>query len=495
MSSPGAAEKSSTTASIQSPAAERITANNSLFFCRIQLTLNLVNRSDFPFTLASVKLPFQTKEFIIDESVNNNHPYENKFTITVPHDRPYTQPYWLQSKGSMGLFAVEDQELIGMPETESISLRVTLFAGDEQLTFVTPIVYRWTSRVAGEQYRPLEIIPAVAINTEQRLYVFSDSKPKEVGLLLKAGRDEVSGNLRLQLPAGWQVKPETLQFALAKKDEESRLYFSVTPPNSASAGSLVAKAQVGQKTLSHGLHIIDYPHIPKQTLFPLAEAKLLRLDIKKNNERIAYIMGSGDEVPDYLKQLGYAVDFLTDADLDDTELDQYDTIIAGVRAYNTRSRLKQFHKRLMNYVYSGGTYIVQYNTSRGMVVDNVGPYPLRLSRDRVSVEDAPVSLNLPNHLLLNTPNKITLADFDGWIQERGLYFADQWDDKYETPLSSHDPGETEKFGSIVYGQYGEGVFIYTGLSWFRELPAGIPGAYRLFVNLISAGSAHEQETN
>jgi hypothetical protein len=219
--------------------------------------------------------------------------------------------------------------------------------------------------------------------------------------------------------------------------------------------------------------------------------KVVKLNIQRSGEKLGYIMGAGDEVAAGLRNLGYEVIELSDEMLESEELSRFDAIITGIRAYNTRERLKHVQGRLLQYVEDGGTLIVQYNVSRGMLIESIGPYPLTIGRDRVSMETAPVRFLDPEHPLLNFPNTITQKDFEGWIQERGLYFATRWDDRYEPILSSRDIGETNKNGGLLYTRYGKGVFIYTGYSWFRQLPAGVPGAFRLFANMISAGKSNE----
>ena len=206
-------------------------------------------------------------------------------------------------------------------------------------------------------------------------------------------------------------------------------------------------------------------------------------------------MGAGDEVLDGLRNIGYDVVELNDDRLENEDLTQFDVLISGIRAYNTRERLKHGQPRLMQYVEQGGTLIVQYNVSRGLQTDRIGPYPFTIGRDRVSDELASVTFIDPDHPLLNYPNKITQDDLEGWVQERGLYFATQWDERYQTILSSHDTGESAKVGGLLFAEYGEGCFVYTGYSWFRQLPAGVPGAFRFFVNLISAGKYDENITN
>jgi hypothetical protein len=222
--------------------------------------------------------------------------------------------------------------------------------------------------------------------------------------------------------------------------------------------------------------------------FPESRIKAVRVDMKSPGGTIGYIEGAGDDVPDCLRSIGYDVVFLDDTALENADLSGFDVIITGVRAYNIRERLKHTQPRLLEYVKNGGTLIVQYNVPSGLLLQEIGPYPFSIGQERVCVETAPVTFLDPQHTLLNVPNRITPKDFDGWVQERGLYFATRWDKAYDTVLSCHDPGEPDRNGGLLFARYGKGVFIYTGYSWFRQLPAGVPGAYRLFVNLISAGT-------
>jgi hypothetical protein len=232
------------------------------------------------------------------------------------------------------------------------------------------------------------------------------------------------------------------------------------------------------------MQTIIYPHIPPQTLFPEAAAALARSDIRVTARRVGYVMGAGDQMPEAIRQLGCEVTLLSRSDLEQRNLGEFDAIVAGVRAYNVRPDLQANHPRLMDYVRNGGTYVVQYNRLEG-VLPQMGPYPFTVSHDRVSVENAPVEFRDPEHPLLRQPNTITPRDFEGWVQERGLYFASKWDQKYQTVLLSHDPGEPALGGGLLYARYGKGTYVYTGYSWFRELPGGVPGAFRIFANLLS----------
>jgi hypothetical protein len=240
---------------------------------------------------------------------------------------------------------------------------------------------------------------------------------------------------------------------------------------------------------------ISHSHIKRLVYFPESEIDCVRLDVKKFESKIGYVMGSGDEVPDCLRNVGYDVNMLSDELLEQNNLSQYDAVIIGIRAYNTRERLKYDQPKLMKYVQDGGTLIVQYNTPNGLQVENVGPYPIKFGNDRITVEESPVNFINPNHQLLNFPNKITQNDFDGWNQERGLYFASQWDKNYEAILSGHDPNEKDLNGGTLFARYGKGIFIFSGYAWFRQLPAGVPGAYRIFINMISAGKYNDGSKN
>ena len=259
------------------------------------------------------------------------------------------------------------------------------------------------------------------------------------------------------------------------------------PPSKATEAFISPVVQIGNNQYTNELAEIDYDHIPFQSVVMPSEAKLVRLTIEKKGQLIGYIQGAGDAVPTSLRQMGYTVVELSDEDITPEKLENFDAVVLGIRAYNTNERAKFYQKFLYSYVENGGTLIVQYNTSRGLKVEEVAPYSLKLSHDRVTEEDAEVRMINPAHELLNFPNKITQKDFEGWVQERGLYFPSEWDPKYEPVLSMNDKNEPESKGSLLVAKYGKGNFIYTGLSFFRELPAGVSGAYKLFANMVSIG--------
>ena len=460
---------------------------------KIEISTTIVNRSDFPFRIQKISVPKVTDDIVVNMPLNSNEPKSVKNSITIPSDFPISQPYWLKAEPKKGIFVGSEQSKIGDAENPpSIVVKVSISANENVLEYTLPVLFRWRDRVAGELYRIFEIRPTVTMQMENKVSIFPNEMPKTIKVKMKSHSPNVSGRIRLEGGESWQVSPETIPFSITDKYEEQEFMFEVKPPKASDETVLKAVAEVNGKKIDRALVEISYPHIHRQVYFPESRVRVVRLDIQRLGNKLGYIMGAGDEVADGLRDLGYDVIVLSDEMLENGEFSQFDAIITGVRAYNTRERLKHVQGKLLQYVEDGGTLIVQYNVSRGMLIENVGPYPLTIGRDRVSMETAPVELLDPEHPLLNFPNAITSKDFEGWVQERGLYFAAQWDDKYEPILSSHDTNETDKNGGLLYTRYGKGVFIYTGYSWFRQLPAGVPGAFRLFANMISAGKSDEK---
>ncbi|HEX9983733.1 MAG TPA: PIG-L family deacetylase [Thermoanaerobaculia bacterium] len=457
----------------------------------LPVSVTVVNRSDVPFTLSMVASPLASPGQAPGTRLENNKPVKVDVKIKVPADAPVSQPYWLtRPPASKGLYTVEEPSMIGRPTNPpSIPLTVSLDDGRmHTLIYTVPAVYRWTDPVAGEKIRPVEIVPEVVGNLGSGVYLFPDTKPRKVTLWIRGFTADAAVSARLLLPQGWSAEPVSTPVKLAGKGDETTVTFTVTPPAGETAGQVAAQLDLASgKSIRLGITELDYAHIPAQRVFGDAAAKLVRADVKKRGSRIGYIMGSGDDVPNALRQIGYEVELLTDADLDRGDFSKYDAVVAGIRAYNTRKRLKLAHAKLMGYVENGGTMVVQYNTSGDdLAVPAPGPFPFKISRDRVTVEEAPVKLIDPNHPLLTTPNKITAKDFEGWVQERGLYFTTDWDPRYTTVLASNDPNEPEKAGGELYARHGKGVFVYTSYAWWRQLPAGVPGAYRLLANMVSA---------
>jgi len=353
-----------------------------------------------------------------------------------------------------------------------------------------PVQYRFRDPVLGERYQAFTVAPPVTVNLADPVQMLPDAAPRSVTLDVVAGRGPVSGVVRIQPPAGWKADPAEIPFALARAGEERKVVTALTPPSGPGTGFLeVAVAVEGPAQPALSRVRIDYPHIPIQTYFPAARARLARLDLKRGGSRIGYVMGSGDEIPRTLRPLGYQVDLLSDEDLAGGALDAYDAIVVGIRAFNTRPRLAQLKGRLLDYVARGGTEVVLYAVDQGLVTPDFGPYPFKVSRDRVTEETAPVTFLAPASPVLNWPNRITAADFEGWVQERGLYYARDWDPRYQAVLASGDAGEKPLAGGLIVANHGKGHFVYTGLAFFRQLPDGVPGACRLFANLLALKTA------
>jgi hypothetical protein len=300
-----------------------------------------------------------------------------------------------------------------------------------------------------------------------------------------AATGPVKGELKLGLPEGWEVSPASVPIDLKAANAEMAAGFTIKPPDQNSEGTLRAIVSTDGRDYSFERVRISYPHIGVQTLMPPAEAKLVRADIRKKGDRIGYIPGAGDDVPESLEQIGYSVKILTEPEITAKNLAQFSAVVLGIRAYNIQDRISNWLPELFDYVKDGGVAIAQYNTLAELKTDQFGPYPLEISRDRVTDENAEVRILASNHPVMTTPNKITSKDFDRWVQERGLYFPKQWDAAWTAILSCNDPKEKPLDGGLLVAKFGKGFFVYTSYSWFRQLPAGVPGAYRLFANMLS----------
>ncbi|MBC6426423.1 MAG: PIG-L family deacetylase [Ekhidna sp.] len=451
----------------------------------IKIDLEAVNRSDVDIEIQEVK--FQKWKDPVEFGIKllNNKKFTSKLNLKLSSDLEFSTPYWLAEQGTLGMYTVEDQTIIGKPENENPLIGiVTLSVGGEELQVQVPVKFRRTDPVGGEVVQPISIGPPVILNLKEKVMVFSDDETKQVELSVIAGKRDIAGRVTLHLPEGWRSDPSDQSFDLMREGEGQKFSFSIAPPKGGSEGFLKVKAEVDGKIYAKGRVHIDYDHIPGQVIYPESKVKLVRLDLKRKKELIGYIEGAGDAIPQNLEQVGYKVEMLSGEDVEANQLSKYDAVILGVRAFNTIEWLAFKNEELFKYVENGGNLIVQYNTNRRLVTDRVAPFDLQISRDRVSVEKAPVEILAPKHPVLNSPNKIVQKDFDNWVQERGLYFPDKWSDEFTPVLSSNDPGESPKNGGLLVARYGKGNYVYSGYSWFRELPAGVPGAYRIFVNLI-----------
>jgi LmbE family N-acetylglucosaminyl deacetylase len=453
----------------------------------IRITMTFLNRSSSNVSVSSAFSPELNIQKESKQQLKYNEPLKTQLTSIIRPNERYSQPYWLTAEPKDNRYRVYDQSVIGKAENPPILyIAASVTVDNEPMVFTVPVQYKWIDDLQGEKQRNVEVIPPVSVSLVEKNVVWHGTEAKQVNVRLHASKNNVKGVVSLNTPIGWNVT-DPHPFTLVKKGAEADFTFTVTPDSGAHSGELTAEAEVGEEIFRSTLKHIDHEHIPYQPLLVNAESNALKMDIKKKGSTVGYIMGAGDEVPKALRQMGYEVSLLSDADLLSGDLSRFDAVIAGVRAYNTREQLRLSQNMVLNYVEQGGTYIVQYQVLERGQTDNLGPLPLTISRNRVTDEYAAMKFVRADHPLLNSPNRITAKDFKGWVQERGLYFASAWDPKYEPILSCADPNEQPQEGSLLYAKIGKGVYIFTGLSFFRQLPAGVEGAYRLFANLVSAG--------
>lgn len=455
---------------------------------KVQLEFEFINRS--PINVQLERLIFSGIDLELEE-MNKRLPenkvvaFEREGVLTVLSP---SRPYWLRKHWEVGQYTIDERSDIGKPEnTKNVRVAIVLNIAGKSLIFETPVVYKELDFVKGDYYRPFEVEPPVSINLSEKILVFASDAPKSVTAVLKAGKSNEKGMLRLEVPEGWKTEPTNIHFDFKEKGEEKVVEVNISPGKDEVVGEL--KVFYGDESAQERIEIV-YDHIPTQLLFLDAKTKIVKLNLKKAGERIGYIMGAGDLMPESLRQIGYEVVLLEDAEINLSRLQEFDAVIIGVRAYNTRNRLKFIHPILMEYVKSGGNVITQYTTKNRysrLVTEELGPYPFEISTDRVTSENATVTILNPDHPLFKGPNVITDKDFENWVQERGLYFPGEWDERYETVIACHDPGEENLESGLLIAKYGDGWFTYTGYSWFRQLPAGVPGAFRIFTNLISLG--------
>ena len=449
----------------------------------IEVEVEVLNRSNAAIELTSITSTIDEKILYKGLQLSQNKKVVFKETILLKTDE-FSDPYWLKEQGTLGMYKVDNQQLIGqLKAPRTVKIHFNLIINYMTISISKDVVVRYAERDKGEIYEPFEILPKITTKIKDKVLIFSDSIPKKISVEVRAGANYVSGRLSLQVPESWSVSPKEIAFSIEQKNDKKTVEFLVSPPKNESEGKLKVIATSGEKIYQKELIEINYNHIPKQTVLLNSEAKIVRLNIEKSGSYIGYINGAGDAIPESLRQIGYTVVEINPSEIDENNLQKFDAIVLGIRAYNVVDELKFKQKFLLEYVEKGGNMIVQYNTDRG--VDVGAPYSLRLSNDRVTDELSEVEIINENHEILNFPNKITKDDFSGWVQERGLYFPDTWSEEYSPIFSMNDKGETAKTGSLLIAKYGKGNYIYTGLSFFRELPAGVSGAYKLFANMLS----------
>lgn len=446
-----------------------------------RLNVSVLNSGELPLKINSVVCG--GRDTGIGVTAEKNKLLEFSMGVKNTKKEP-SQSYWLKSPYE-NLFDVKSYDLLSKPENDpEFKASIHLDIAGKSMNISRRVNYKWTTRVEGERYKDFIVAPDFSINTAQKLEIFSGNNPKKISVKVKAHRAGLSGTLKPIVPRGWKIEPSAYEVYFQEEGESDYL-FELTPPFVAQSAELGFELRSEEGLYNRGFQLINYDHIKEQVHLPEAKVQLIRLDVLHRIRKLAYIEGAGDEVVESIERMGIKVDILDLSSIGTIKLNQYDAIITGVRAYNTQKSLKFLNTLLLDYVFEGGNLIVQYNTNSGLVTEDIGPNPFTISRSRVSVEEAKPRFLIPDHPILNAPNQITQTDFDNWVQERGLYFAQDWSEDYQAIIGWNDPGEEELAGALIVCPHGKGNFIYTGISFFRQLPAGVPGAFRLFANIIS----------
>ncbi len=450
-------------------------------------------QSNFPVRWIATRYPSTHEELKVDSALALGHAVQRDFSAELPANTAPTQPYWLRSESTAGMFRVDDPTLIGRPENPpAFPIEQVFEVGGQTLVIADEPVQIVAGASEAQARRRLAVIPPVSLGFANSVELYAPNATKPVTVEVTAAREGTKGKLHLETPPGWKVSPAAQPFQLSAIGEKTRLTFQVTAPAQPDRASVRAVADVNGGHYDNQRIVIAYAHIPVQLLQPAARLRVVALELAIRGQRVGYLPGAGDSVAEDLTQMGYTVTPLSGADLTPEKLHGLDAVVLGVRAFNVRTDLAANLSGLFAYAEAGGTVIVQYNQPNRLKAPQLGPYAMtignELPRFRVTDRNSPVTFLAPDHPALNVPNRIGPADFTGWVQERGANFLSAWDETHYVPLLAlNDPGEAPLKGSLLVAQYGKGYFVYTGLAFFRQLPAGVPGAYRLFANLVSLG--------
>jgi LmbE family N-acetylglucosaminyl deacetylase len=455
---------------------------------QIHYAINLAARN-IPVRYQFTRSPVLKGSVELDRDLVAGEVLEGSLNGVLLPDTPVTQPYWLRADGAAGISRVDDPALIGRAENPpAVPLYHSFLVGGQTLVIPGEPV----PQTADARRQRLDVIPPVSFALNSDIYLVPPGATKSVTVELTAARAGSGGVLRLELPPGWSAAPGPQDFHLPNVGDKSTFTFALSSPFAGGAGRLRAVATVDGRNYSNRREELRYAHLPVQLLQPPARARLASFPLATKGVTIGYLPGAGDSVAECIAQMGYVVRLLTGSDLTPVKLQGLDAVVIGVRAFNERTDLKDAFPGLLAWVDQGGTVIAQYNRPNGLLATTLGPYALSIDGPapalRVTDETAPVTLLSPDHAALNTPNKINPADFDGWVQERGAYFPSKWDEeRYTALLGMSDPGEAPLRSSVLVAKHGKGHYVYTGIGFFRQLPAGVPGAYRLFANLLALG--------
>lgn len=445
----------------------------------LTIKASVINRAGIPLSVASVG------DKQINENTRKNIPLTVTFSELVDKKYTETNPFWINQKKEEFQFSIDQTSRRNLPELpEDITADIVLEFSGEKISYSVPVRYRKNDPVYGEMLLTPVITPPVSLFFDSPLYLAAKQNAKQIKLSVKANTAIKDGIIKLVLPQGMLSTPVDYFVDNIEQGETQEYIFTVFPGNAEMTAEISAEFVYQGNTYNRTLYNIDYPHIVKQTVQIPLSARLTVMDLKLKKKNIGYVEGAGDKVRHSLEAAGYKTVSLSSEDILAGDISGFETILTGVRFFNTNVKAKAVMDKLLVYVNNGGNLIVQYNTAQELKTGYPGPYQFSISRDRVTEEESPVTITDAGSPLLTYPYKISSADFEGWVQERGLYFPGNVSDNYKTLFSMNDKNETAKTNSLIYTRYGKGIFVYTGLSFFRQLPAGVPGAFRLMINLI-----------
>lgn len=416
----------------------------------------------------------------------NNQRERKQYRIKVPDDMALSSPYWLKGKFSPNMYDVKDPALAGQPENEPpLVVWVDVIVEDYKMTVPVEVLFKTVNPAFGQKYDAIQIVPPVSVNFIQPCIVGRAGAVVPIRCEIVSSAGSLRGNVSLDLPAGWKSTPQQIPVEFSFKNERREVVFMIGGPEFEGIDSIGATIESGGNKYSNNFEELNYEHIPYRVINMPNKIPFSVVPGLETNNKIGFIDGAGDLVFESLKFAGYDIEKITSVDFSVDYFKKYKSIILGIRLFNVNDQSALLNSILNDYVHSGGRVIVQYNTSRGVKIPQIGPFPIQLGRTRVTDENAPVTIIDPSHPALNTPHKISSGDFDHWVQERGIYFAETFDTAYRPLLRMNDPGEKPSDGALIIADFGKGKYIITGLSLFRELPAGVPGAYKLMDNILA----------
>jgi LmbE family N-acetylglucosaminyl deacetylase len=471
---------------------------------RIKISFECINRSPARARLVGISSSELGADYRANLPLANNQLFEKDTMLTLPAELPISHPPHLRLRPEAGMFRSDRPERAIYPESPS----AVSFVWEWDIEGISirrseGLTYRWNDPVDGERHRPFVIVPPVTATFDAEARILKSGSDSEIQLTLTAHRPD-SGRLYLIVPEGYRAflreeKPgqglnelrkvksraDAGTFVFSAKGQTETLQLVLRPDANAEIGELMAEFYGSTGISNRSMRVIAHNHIPHLTWFQEASVRLAPIELNIRGFEVGYLPGAGDEIPTGLREMGYKVTELSEKDILSGNLSRFTAIILGVRAINTIDNIGRLMPRLHAYAEAGGNVIVQYNTNRSLKMEEFAPKPLQLGRDRVTEEDAPVTFLLPDDPVLNQPNHLTQIDFEGWVQERGLYFGSRWHEDYRAPLGWSDTGEDTKTGALLILRHGKGHFVYTGISFFRQLPAGVTGAYRLLANIIA----------